>query len=298
MRNFGISLLLLSGFVILGGCGKSTTPTQETASSTAPTSPAAATPSDLPAHVELNDGTRYTGVLVSKSGSQMTFRGDNGATRTFDSQDIKSIRFESSANPTDTAKNMAPAAGLAPAPAPTERPRPAQRMASPDSTSAAADTAPAQRESRRAPVERTIVIPAGTQLQVRTNENIDSKTADTGQTFSADIAQSVMDDSGRVAIPKNSNVELVIRQAGAGKIHANDLVLDMQSVTVAGNTYQVDTADISQQGKQGVGVNKRSGKYMGGAPRWEPSSAPSRVAEKEQPLAPHPGPVQARPRRS
>jgi hypothetical protein len=114
------------------------------------------------------------------------------------------------------------------------------------------------------PVPQDIVIPTGTQLQVRTNQAIDSKVANAGTTFSAEIANDVTDDSGRVAIPRGSPAALIIKQAGAGKLHANNLVLDMQSISVQGREYDVETADVSQSGKQGVGVNKRSGEYMGG----------------------------------
>ena len=259
MRNFAASLLISSCLVALSGCSKK--PVDQTSSAaTEPTTADNATPSDLPAQVDLADGTHYTGTLVSKSGSQMTFRGDNGATRTFDSRDIKSIRFGNSTSDANVpSSSVAP--GAAPAPAPVERSQSTRRRhrASDGSTDTANDTT-----SNMAPVQRDIVIPAGTQLQVRTNQAIDSKVAAAGTTFSAEIANDVTDESGRVAIPRGSPAALVIKQAGAGKIRSNNLVLDMQSVSVGGRPYDVETADVSQSGKQGVGMNKRSGEYMGG----------------------------------
>jgi hypothetical protein len=56
----------------------------------------------------------------------------------------------------------------------------------------------------------------------------------------------------------------VVKQAGAGKIRANDLALDMQSVTVGGRSYNVETAAVGQKGKDGVGANKRTAKFAGG----------------------------------
>jgi outer membrane lipoprotein SlyB len=42
------------------------------------------------------------------------------------------------------------------------------------------------------------------------------------------------------------------------------LVLDLKSVTIDGQRYHIDTADISQRGKQGVGANKRTAEFAGG----------------------------------
>lgn len=260
MRNFAASLLISSCLFALGGCSKNKPVDQTSSAAGAPTTADTATPSDLPAQVDLADGTHYTGTLVSKSGSQMTFRGDNGATRTFDSRDIKSIRFGNS-----TADANVPSSSLAPGSAsaanPVERSQSTRRRhrSSDGSTDTANDSS-----RNTAPMAQDIVIPAGTQLQVRTNQAIDSKVANAGTTFSAEIANDVTDESGRVAIPRGSPAALIIKQAGAGKIHANNLVLDMQSISVHGKEYEVETADVSQSGKQGVGMNKRSGEYMGG----------------------------------
>jgi hypothetical protein len=207
--------------------------------------PEAAAPNDLPALVTLTDGSKYRGVLVSKNGSQLTFRGENGATRSFDSHDIKSIRF---------GEEQATAPARAPKPEPT--PKPAQ-AASETATAPAAAPAPP-------PPPRQIVLPAGTQISVRTNEPIDAKKSDVGQTFSASISRSVVDDEGKVAIPRGATATLVIRQASAGKVKSNQLVLDMQSVTVNGRTYEVETADLVEKGKSGVGANKRTGAFVGG----------------------------------
>ena len=108
-------------------------------------------------------------------------------------------------------------------------------------------------------------IPSGTELSVRTNELIDSKTASVGQTFSAVIAADVLDSSGAVTIPKGSDAQLVIRSTdGGGVTSASDLVLDVDSVTVSGTRYQISTGDLEQQGGQGVGANKRTAIMVGG----------------------------------
>jgi hypothetical protein len=214
------------------------------------TTPEAAAPNDLPANVTLTDGSTYNGVLVSKSGTQLTFKGENGATRTFDSRDIKSIRFGS-----DTTQVKSKAL--------TREKKPSEAPAQSASSQSPAANAP-EATAPPPPARREIVIPSGTQISVRTNEAIDAKTATSGQTFSAVISESVQDEDGNVAIPRGASAELVVKQATAGKVKANDLVLDMQSVTVGGRSYNTETAAITQKGKSGVGANKRTATYTGG----------------------------------
>lgn len=268
MKRFSLVATIVVGVMMGAACGKKqpeqtaqnqappaaqTTPnalTNAPAPETA-TTPEAAAPNDLPATVTLNDGSTYRGVLVSKAGSQLTFKGDNGATRTFDSRDIKSIRFGNEA---------AQQVKSAPLTRENKRTQPPAQTASAQPPAAGPASAP---EPAPAP-PRQIVIPSGTQISVRTNEAIDSKTASPGQTFSAVISQAVRDEDGNTAIPRGSSAALVVKQAGAGKIHANNLVLDMQSITVGGRSYDVETASIAEKGKEGVGANKRTAKYAGG----------------------------------
>lgn len=262
MKITTASLSIVFGILLLAGCGKqpSNQPADSSnaaASSTGgETSPAQASPSDLPAVVTLTDGSHYNGVLVSKNGNQLTFRGDNGATRTFDSRDIKSIRFEPSGAEASTPK---------PAPPPEAAQGSASRMSSRPSPDTAnrreRDTASAPAPE---PAKPDIVIPTGTQLSVRTNEAIDSKKATAGQTYSAEIASNVVDDAGNVAIRSGSPAVLVIKSAGAGKVHANQLSLDLQSVSIGGRSYDVESESIVQKGKAGVGGNKRTAEYVGG----------------------------------
>jgi hypothetical protein len=256
MKITAASLFIVFGILILGGCSKQpANQAVEPTNAAGETSAAQASPSDLPATVTLTDGSRYNGVLVSKNGDQMTFKGENGASRTFDAKDIQSIRFGSSGAEAKT-----------PAPSPAAEGA-ASKMSSrpvPGSPSAAAATATAPAPPP-APVRTEIVIPSGTQLSVRTNDAIDSKNAKAGETFSAEMASDVVDDSGRVAIRKGSPATLVIKSAGAGKVHANELSLDLQSVSIGGRSYDVETAAIDEKGKEGVGANKRTAKYVGGA---------------------------------
>jgi len=105
----------------------------------------------------------------------------------------------------------------------------------------------------------------GTELSVRTNEMIDSSTATAGQTFSAVIAADVLDSTGAVRIPRGSDAQLVIRNSSAdGNNSSSDLVLDVNSLTVGGTRYDVSTDDLTRQGRDGVGMNQRTGVMVGG----------------------------------
>src|SRR5262249_22753728 len=67
--------------------------------------------------------------------------------------------------------------------------------------------------------------------------------------------------NGRVAIPKGSDVELVVRRVGD-----NEVALDLDSIMINGERYGVEAEQnvLESQRKEGVGVNKRTGKYVGG----------------------------------
>lgn len=127
-------------------------------------------------------------------------------------------------------------------------------------TTAAAPLAP----PRPQVIVRTI--PAGTNLRVRNNETISSQTAREGQTFSGVVASDVFDTDGRIAIPSGSTATLVVRSAiDQGKMQGrSELSVDVGSVTIAGREYRLDTSDVAREGKQGVGMNKRTGEFAGG----------------------------------
>jgi hypothetical protein len=128
------------------------------------------------------------------------------------------------------------------------------------------EPAPRSNVAQPAPAARTYEVPAGAEISVRTNDTIDSATAAEGQTFPADVTKDIRNAEGAVVIPRGSRAQIIINSASkGGKIRgASDLVLDLKSVTIGGRQYRVDTADISQQGKSGVGANKRTATYTGG----------------------------------
>jgi hypothetical protein len=83
--------------------------------------------------------------------------------------------------------------------------------------------------------DRYTTILTGTVIPVRTNEPIDIAQNDY-QVYLGIVSQDVRGDDGRLAIPRGSTVELIARPA-----RNNDLILDLDSVTINGDRYAIDT---------------------------------------------------------
>jgi hypothetical protein len=103
-------------------------------------------------------------------------------------------------------------------------------------------------------------IDAGTTITVRTNEEINASDSD-GRMFSGVVDQDVVNTRGNVAIPRGADVELLVR-----KIANNQVALDLESVTVNGRRYGIQSQDsvVSSERADGLGTNKRTGKFVGG----------------------------------
>lgn len=109
------------------------------------------------------------------------------------------------------------------------------------------------------------VIPVGTELVIRTNEDIDSRNARPDQIFPAQVDEDVVSPSGDVLLPRGTDARLVIRQiTGGGSAGTPELTLDVQSVTIDGHRYRIDTSDLTTKGNSGIGANKRTGQMVGG----------------------------------
>lgn len=105
------------------------------------------------------------------------------------------------------------------------------------------------------------VVSSGTELKLRTDTAIKVDPANVGKTYSATVTDNVMDQSGNVAIPRNSRAQLEVVRTGNGD---NDVALDLQSVNVNGHRVMLSSADQSAGSKEGLGKNKRTAKYVGG----------------------------------
>jgi hypothetical protein len=103
-------------------------------------------------------------------------------------------------------------------------------------------------------------IGAGTSISVRNNEPINVRRND-GRIFSGVVYQDVIDENGRVAIPRGSSAELIVRDTAN-----RDLAIDLESVVVNGQRYAVITnAYRTDDGRRdGLGTNARTGEFVGG----------------------------------
>jgi len=108
------------------------------------------------------------------------------------------------------------------------------------------------------------VLPAGTQIVIRTNEEIAATPSDVGHTYSAEIARAIEDQSGRVLVPKNSPAQLTVAKMNNPTLGQEEVSLALRSINIQGHTYQVNSGDISQKGSDGLGANKKTAEYVGG----------------------------------
>lgn len=183
--------------------------------------------------VVLKSGARYDGARVtSQSRTYVSFRDQNGKPHRIAMRSVESVeRTPRSSNDGN----------------PTFGTRPARRA----------------QNSVAAGVTRTL--PVGTEVMVRTIDNIDSKNANPGQKFAGSIDKDILDRNGAVAVPRGADAELIIEtNTGGGITDASDLLLDVDAITVRGVRYSVATTDIEKRGKEGLGANKRTAKMAGG----------------------------------
>jgi len=105
------------------------------------------------------------------------------------------------------------------------------------------------------------VLPSNTEIKVRTSTEIPAKPT-ANSTYTARVTEDVLDQSGRVAIPRGSEARLEAYPTDDGK----DTYLDLSSVTVDGRKYLLNTEGSAKHSSTpgGLGANKRTGKYVGG----------------------------------
>ena len=92
--------------------------------------------------------------------------------------------------------------------------------------------------------DRITRLEPGTLVAVRTNEGIDADKGD-NRVYTGIVDQDVRGDNGRLAIPRGSRVELIVRVEPD-----NDLIIDLDSVNVNGNRYAVRTTANRAESKR------------------------------------------------
>ncbi len=108
------------------------------------------------------------------------------------------------------------------------------------------------------------VLNGGTQIQVRTDQAINATEASVGKRFNATVSHDIMDANGNVAIPAGSPAQIEVMQASD---NSGDVTVDLRSVNVNGqrvNLASTTSTTASNAEEQGIGKNKRTGKYVGG----------------------------------
>ena len=223
------SVTLLASALLLSACQKQ--------AETTVTSPPQAT-------VQLRDGTQASGTVLATSANEITLQ-DNKSTRTYEMRRVKSIDYDDPVSQIPHAQTNSGARAFA------ER-DPVHDVHSHPTESIM--------------TTKTYGLPVGTQILVRTEETIDSAKAVEGQVFAAEIARNVVDADGGVVIPKGANAQIVIKSARrGGRIQGqSDLLLDLKTVSIDGRLYRIDTYDLREKGRPGVGMNKRTAEFSGG----------------------------------
>jgi len=110
---------------------------------------------------------------------------------------------------------------------------------------------------------------AGRHFTVATRDTISSRTAKSGDSFSATVLNDVQDNWGRVAIPAGAVAYGTITEVkpAAGPNSSGTLTLVVSSVTVRGKNYSIDASiDSLATERQGRGISTGdAAKVAGGA---------------------------------
>jgi hypothetical protein len=130
------------------------------------------------------------------------------------------------------------------------------------SPATASSASPAAKQPNPPPPPPPIVVPSGTSLTITLDQTIDTKTNSSGDRFAASLAEPVT-IGGATVIPQGAHATgTVVEADSAGKIKGGAvLALTLDSVTVNGQKYQLQTAEFEEAGK---GRGKRSAVGAGG----------------------------------
>lgn len=125
-----------------------------------------------------------------------------------------------------------------------------------------AQTTAEQQTPPTPPPPTTLVIPAGTRLRVRLDQDLGSKISQPGQTFTATVANDVVVD-GQTVIPRGARAEGTVIDAKAlGHFKGGALLeLRLERVRTNWGSYPVATTTMVQAEK---GKGSRTAKFAGG----------------------------------
>jgi hypothetical protein len=211
--------------------------------------------------ITLRDGSTFDGRMVRATERSITFRDNSGQMHEFDVDRVQSIRFNdhgwrqgnSSGNNGYQENNGYQGNynnGYGPPPPPADNSNGAYGNNYPNGVYA--------QGGGYTNSAGPMMLSAGTQIAVRTDEYIDTREAQ-GATYPAEVAADVLSPDGKVLIPRGAQATLVVR-----RLPDNNVVLDLSSVQVNGRRYALDTSTAHGDRNQGVGMNKRTGEFVGG----------------------------------
>jgi hypothetical protein len=192
--------------------------------------------------IYLKDGSNRSGTFVSGTGTTVTFH-ENGVRRQYELRDVQRIDFG-----TNSAQSS-PAYSDSRSTDPRYESRRDPRYGSSDRVRTTGD----------------YMLPAGTELVIRTNEEINSESSAPGRVYSAEIERDVMGEDGRVVVPNNSRVELVVSKIEDPNVTSEEeLTLTVRSLTLNGRRYEISTEGLEHSGREGIGRNRRTAEMVGG----------------------------------
>jgi hypothetical protein len=190
--------------------------------------------------LNLNSGIRLQGRYDGGTADTVRFIDEHGVRHKFNISEIQSLEFNRSKSPEAGASDRYAPDAVTPAFA--------------ERGYADTDAAPTAGWTRRA------VIPAGTEIVVRTIDPIETRQANPRQHFLASVESDVLDADGNVVIPRGSPAHLIVRSVGDGEI-----AVDLRSVNVNGRRYILNSENITNMRlREGPGANERTGAFVGG----------------------------------
>ncbi len=102
---------------------------------------------------------------------------------------------------------------------------------------------------------QTSVVPSGTEIKVRTDQQITATTANAGHHYTGTISEPVTDANGKTIIPKGAPAQLTAIKDGS------KVALDLTAVTVDGRRNLIQASSYKEGA---LGANKTTAKYAGG----------------------------------
>jgi hypothetical protein len=188
----------------------------------------------------LNNGNRINGRYEGGNSQTIRFVDERGNQREYGISDVQALMVNAGQDPNSADRSM-PVGGM-------------QNYDRREGQYEDTDVAPGGGWTRHA------MIPAGTEIAVRTIDPIRARDASPAARYTASIERDVVDERGNVVIPRGSTAHLVVRDVGEGQI-----AVDLRSVRANGQRYLLNSEDlVAAHQREGLGANERTGKFAAG----------------------------------